>query len=140
MKVPIASIQNKIIEIHEKMLDINLGSNITIVSPIVLTGEMVDDAATDKVHFKGRITAKLSLICVQCLEKFEEALDIGFEETYLPKSENKSDISEKELVEDLDMFIYHGDYIDTAEIVRGILLETIPPYPLCHKCRALDNS
>ena len=140
MKVPIVSIRNKIVEIHEELLDIDLGNNVTIVSPILLTGQMVSNLATDEVHFKGHITAKLTLVCGQCLKKFKETFDIGFEETYLPKSKKKANISEEERVEDLDMFVYHGDYIDTVKIVRGILLETIPPYPLCHKCRTLDNS
>ncbi len=140
MRVPIASIRNKIIDIHEKLLDINLGDNIIVDSPILLTGQMVDDPATDEVHFKGHVIAELTLVCVRCSKKFKETFDIAFEKMYLPKSENKVNMPEEELVEDLDMFVYHGDYIDTTEIVRGILSETIPPYPLCQKCRSIDNS
>ncbi len=140
MKVPIASSRNKIIESHEELLDIDLGNNITIDSPILLTGQMVGNPTIDEVYFKGRITLKLTLVCVQCLKKFEEVFDISFEETYLPKIKNKVNMSEEESIEDLDMFVYHGDYIDTVKIARGILLKTIPLYSLCQKCRALDNS
>jgi len=51
MKVPIVSSRNKIIEIHEKLLNIDLGNNIAIDSPIALTGQMVDNPAADEIHF-----------------------------------------------------------------------------------------
>lgn len=60
-------------------MDIDLGNNITIDSPILLIGQMVGNPTTDEVHFKGRITVKLTLVCVQCLKKFEETFDIAFE-------------------------------------------------------------
>ncbi|MEA3313925.1 MAG: YceD family protein [Caldisericota bacterium] len=134
------SIRNKIVEIHEKLLDIDFGNNRTIVLPILLTGQMVGNPTTDKTHFNGCITAKLILVCVQCLKKFKEAFDISFEETYLPKNKNKVSMSEEKSIENLDIFVYHGDCIDTVKIVKDILLKAILPYPLCQKCRALDNS
>ncbi len=140
MKVPIAQIRHNPLEIHELIDKIDLGSDTTLVLPAVLDGKMSIGVA-DEVHFKGHISAIVMLTCVRCLSKFKEQFEIDFKEIYLPKNLSITDVREKELSrEDLDTFIYYSSYIDTSEIVRELLIEKIPPYPLCPKCRALDNS
>lgn len=140
MKVPIARIRHSPLKIHELIDKINLGNDATLIEPAILDGEMSIGIA-DEVHFKGHISASVLLTCVRCLSKFKQQFEIDFKETYIPKSLSVTDIREKELnKEDLDTFIYYSNYIDTSEIVRELLIERIPLYPLCPKCRALDNS
>ncbi len=140
MKVPIVRILHSPLKIHELIERIDLGSEAKLVGPAVLDGEMSIGVGYE-VHFKGHISATVLLTCVRCLSKFKKQFEIDFKEKYLPESLAVTDMREKELSrEDLDTFIYHSNYIDTSEIVKELLIVEIPPYPLCPKCRALDNS
>jgi len=140
MKVLITKIRRSPIEIHEELKNIDLGKDSILTSPAVLTGKMTIGTA-DEVYFKGHIFANVLLTCVMCLAKFKKQFEIDFEETYLPKSMSDVGVRERKLSKkNLNTFVYYGNYINTTEIARELLIEAIPPYPLCPKCRKLDNS
>ncbi len=139
MKIQLQNIiTNRKIKINEKIPQnkINLGENAKLVSPITINGFM-EYAGKEEVYFEGTLKAKVILTCVKCLSEFEQEFEIPFSESYIPEkfASGNSGRENREL-EELDVYTYNGIFIDTEEIARQIIIENLPPYPLCPVCRA----
>lgn len=85
------------------------------------------------IHVRGAIEAKILLTCVICLNKFPMDMRIKIDETYVPEKENTQKNREFTL-NDLNEFTYKENYLDTVEIVKDNILESIPSYPKCPEC------
>ncbi len=115
---------------------IPLGENASLASPVRIKG-VLRYAGSDEVYFEGTVFAKVRLTCVRCLEEFEQNFEIPFSESYVPAQfANVNPVKENRELEELDVLTYNGVFIDTVEIARQILIQYMPPYPLCPKCRA----
>ncbi len=128
---------NKII-INEKIPQnkIELGENAKLASPVTINGFM-EYAGKEEIYFEGTLKAKVVLTCVRCLSEFEQEFEIPFSESYIPLKFASSDSTkENRELEELDVYTYNGVFVDTAEIARELIIENIPPYPLCPACRA----
>lgn len=86
-----------------------------------------------EIHVRGAIEAKILLTCVICLDEFPMDMIIKIDETYAPEKESTPKNKEFTL-SDLNEYAYKENYLDTAEIVKDNILESIPPYPKCPEC------
>ncbi len=137
MKIQLQNlITNKKISIKEEIPSnkINLGESAKLISPVNITGFM-EYAGKEEIYFEGTLKAKLTLVCVRCLSEFEQEFEISFAESYIPEKFVSENFGEKKELEELNTYAYNGVFIDTAEIARQLLIENIPPYPLCPVCR-----
>ncbi len=139
MKIPIQRIKNnKEFEVREKLKNIDLGRSSFITSPAVLTGTLTY-VGNQEIFFEGHLSAKVQLTCVHCLKEFEQSFEIDISESYIPSYfVNSGQSKEERSLSELDVLTYNGTFIDSAKIVRDILIEHIPPYPLCPECRAKE--
>ncbi len=140
MKIPIAKIRNNNILNIEEQIDIKgIGENAKLVKPAILKG-LLKYAGSEEIYFEGTLYAEVELVCVRCLNKFVQKFEINFSETYIPKSFATSQSRERDVdLKELDVFTYNGNVIDTINIAREILIQYIPPYPICPVCRAEKN-
>ncbi len=86
-----------------------------------------------EIHVRGAIEAKILLTCVICLNEFPMDMIIKIDETYAPEKESTPKNKEFTL-SDLNEYTYKENYLDTAEIVKDNILESIPSYPKCPEC------
>ncbi len=137
MKIPIQRIiSNKKLKVYEEVKKVQLGKEISLISPIQISGTL-EYVGNEEVCFNGHISTKVELTCVRCLKKFEQTLEINFSESYVPQYFSSSAPAKEEReLEELNVFTYEGNFIDLDKIARDILIEHIPPYPLCPECRA----
>ncbi len=139
MKIQLQNlITNKKISIKEEIPQnkIDPGDNAKLISPVSITGFM-EYAGKEEIYFEGTLNARVMLTCVRCLSKFEQEFEIPFSESYIPeKFASSKNVKENRELEELYTYTYNGVFIDTVEIARQILIENLPPYPLCPTCRA----
>ena len=140
MKIPIARIQsNKEIIIDEKINIKNLGKGVKLLNPAELKGK-ISYVGSEEIYFEGTLHAEVELICVRCLNPFKQEFNIDFSETYIPQRFAANAPKEKDMeLDELDVFTYQGNFIDTEAIARELLIEHIPPYPICPVCRAKET-
>lgn len=83
----------------------------------------------DEVLVRGRITARLSLICCRCLSPFEFQVDSHFDHVYLPE---ELDVEKDQLQqEDILQFFFYSRTLDLKAIILEQLNLTFPARPLC---------
>ena len=141
MRIPIAKIRNNNTLNIEEQIDIkDLGENAKLVKPLVLKGSL-KYAGSEEIYFEGALYAEVELVCVRCLNTFVQKFEINFSETYIPESFVTNQPREKDMdLEELDVYTYGGNILDTSNIAREILIQHIPPYPICPICRAKENN
>ncbi len=140
MKIPIAKIRNNnILNVEEQINIKDIGENAKLVKPIALKG-LLKYTGSEEIYFEGTLYAEVVLVCVRCLNTFVQKFEINFSETYIPKSFAANQSREKDAdLKELDVFTYNGNVIDTTNVSREILIQHIPPYPICPVCRAEKN-
>jgi len=140
MKIPITKIRsNNVLTIEEQINIKNLGPNAKLTKPATLKASL-RYAGSEEIYFEGTLYAEVELICVKCLSPFTQKFEINFSETYIPKSFVTNQPREKDMeLEELDVYTYSGNTLDTSNIAREILIQHMPPYPICPTCRAREN-
>ena len=141
MRIPIAKIRNNnTLKIEEQINIKGLGENAKLIKPVTLKG-FLRYAGSEEIYFDGTLYAEVELVCVRCLNPFVQKFEINFSETYIPKSFVTNQPREKDMeLQELDVYTYSGNILDTSEIAREILIQHIPPYPICPVCRAKENN
>lgn len=85
--------------------------------------------AGEELRVKGRITARLSLICCRCLSPFEYRVDSAFDHVYLPE---ELDLERDQLEEEnLQQLFYYSRKLDLKAVLLEQLNLTFPARPLC---------
>ena len=129
---------NKKLKVYEEVKGAKLGEEISLISPLQISGTL-EYVGNEEVYFDGHISTKVELTCVRCLKKFEQEFEINFSESYVPQYfSNSARAKEERELDELNVFTYNGNFIDLDKIARDILIENIPPYPLCPECRAKE--
>ena len=141
MKIQIAKIRsNNVVNIEEQINIKDLGPNTKLIKPATLKASL-RYAGREEIYFEGTLYAEVELLCVKCLNPFKQKFEINFSETYIPKSFVTNQPREKDMeLEELDVYTYSGNTLDTSNIAREILIQHIPPYPICPICRARENN
>lgn len=134
MKIPVEEILScESFDVEETFLPEDIKADVRISSPVEVKMK-ISHGSNDEFIVEGKIKTTFVLNCVSCLEDFHEPFEVKFNEVYI--NENKFIKKEGELgLNDLEVFTYKGDSIDTAEIARNIINGSIPLYPKCPKCR-----
>ncbi len=134
MKIAIEEILScESFDVEETFLSEDIKANVRISSPIEVKMK-ISHGSDDEFIVEGKIKTTFVLNCVSCLEDFQEPFEVEFNEVYI--KEEKIMKKQGELgLNDLTIFTYKGDSIDTAEIVKSIINGSIPLYPKCPKCR-----
>jgi uncharacterized protein len=98
--------------------------------------EAVIRRISGEVWIKGKLTARVSIVCSRCLTPYEFPVDASFDLVYLPE---ELDILEEELDEDeMGRVFYHNNQIDLGEVILEQLNLTFPIKPLCsEKCEGI---
>jgi uncharacterized metal-binding protein YceD (DUF177 family) len=109
-----------------------------------LTGRL-EKGDDQSVHFRGRLQARLNLLCGRCLEPFVRDLDEDLDLFYMPRGADTGDDEQEQDVElsDRDMVVayYEGGRVDLGESAREQVLLAVPLRRLCREdCRGLCPS
>ncbi len=136
MKIPIQRIRNnKEIKILLDLKKMDLGENTALIPPATLTCTL-SYAGNEEILLEGHLSAIVLLTCVHCLNKFKQTFEIDISETYIPAYfANSGHPKEERELNELNTFTYNGTFMDLDEIARNVLIEQIPPYPLCTECK-----
>ncbi len=137
MKIPIQRIKNnEKIKIDTYIKNADLGEQGTLITPIHIEGTLTY-VGSEEVFFEGHLSATVELTCVKCLKKFKQNFEIDISESYIPQYFlNTAQGKEERDLEELRVLPYQNGVINIDKIARDILIENIPPYPLCPECRA----
>jgi len=91
--------------------------------------EVVVRRIGEEVWIKGKLAARLSLICSRCLNPFEYPVDASFDLVYLPE---ELEMMNDELAEDdLGRGFYQDNQVNLHEVILEQLNLTFPLKPLC---------
>lgn len=135
------------------------GEEFRPVSPVTLSGR-VSPIASDEggalrgegvFRFRGRMSCRIELSCVRCLEPFPMDLAEELDLLYLPQSSNAApageqsgedaldDISGRGLErEELAVSFYRDERIDLSQMIVEQIVLALPMKPLCKpECRGL---
>ncbi len=95
----------------------------------------------DTVEIRGNLSVRLRLTCGRCLTEFEQDVDTDFFCVFVPRPEKRRHPSPGDLeldADDVSLFFFDGQAIDTDEAVREEVLGAIPFRALCREdCRGL---
>jgi len=105
----------------------------------------VEKGEDKAIHFRGRLQARLGLLCGRCLEPFVKELDEDLDLFFMPRgAQGDADEEEQEVeLSDRDMVVayYDHDRIDLGEMVREQMHLALPLRRLCREdCRGLCPS
>ena len=99
-------------------------------NPVGFTGSITPVAAHD-VRIRGTLSTRLDLVCVRCLQGFQEEIEKSFDLTYVPNEEIQFAEEVELTYEDLDVGFFSEFKIDlNSVIIEQIMLE-IPMKPVC---------
>lgn len=109
-----------------------------------LTGR-IEKGEEDAVQFRGRLQARLRLVCGRCLEPFSHVLDEDLDLFFMPRGQATDADEEEQEVElsdrDLVVAYYTNDRVDLGEMVREQMLLAVPLRRLCREdCAGLCPS
>ncbi len=116
----------------------DLPNDVELSSPVEFTGK-VSLNSRKEIQLEGHISAKVFLVCVRCLEKFVESVEIELDETYFPKERIRVFLGKELGFSDLNRFAFERNIFNTDEIIQDTVIASIPLYPMCLKCRQ-ENS
>ena len=101
---------------------------VTLLEPV--TGQFVLSNLGIGYQFSGSFSARVSQLCVRCLDPVVEDVEFDVNETYLLNGEDDPDQE--------DMFALESDVLDVSDVVRQHLLIETTEFPLCEEdCRGL---
>ncbi len=106
------------------------GETVSFCGPVRVS--LVVGNTGEELLARGQVAGNLKLTCDRCLELFEYAFRLPFEETYrpVPGGEEASPGSGKN---DADSVTFSGDILDiTPEVLNNIIL-TLPMKTLCRE-------
>lgn len=107
-----------------------------IVAPVRLGFDLHKDK--DKFRLVGNVSTELELSCSRCLEPFRMAVDVPFDQRYLPQAQASSEEETEVAEEDLETGFYRDEQIDLNELLREQFYLALPMKPLCREaCRGL---
>lgn len=98
------------------------------------------------VHVTGTLSGTARRQCVRCLKEYDEALRIPVVGEYLSDADIKAKPAGRELPErsgededtDDEGYVYTGEEIELADMLREHVILAEPMQPLCHEeCRGL---
>ncbi len=106
-------------------------------NPVQFAGSVTPVAGQD-VRIQGTLSTKLDLVCVRCLQSFQERIRKSFDLTYVPNEEMRFAEEVELTYDDLDVGFFSEFKIDlNSVIIEQIVLE-IPMKPVCSAgCRGL---
>jgi len=100
-------------------------------------GDFQVERSGDRITVRGKVAATARLECVRCLESFELAIEVPFEQ-YADRSGTGSRRDEAQLERDDYMQFHDGRTLDLGEGVRETLLLELPMAPHCRDdCKGL---
>ena len=99
--------------------------------------ELALEKDADAVFVRGRLEARVPLVCGRCLEPFEMLVAPEVDTRFLPAPEGRAE--ERELASaDLDSDVYAQDQLDLGALVETETTLALPMKPLCREdCRGL---
>lgn len=114
-------------------------SQFKVTAPVDLRFKVHKDK--NRYRLVGRVTTLVEQGCSRCLEPFRQDLDVPFDVSYLPLSENAG-VEEREVEEDdLSDAFYRDDQIDLRQLMEEQFYLTLPMKPLCREdCKGLCPS
>jgi uncharacterized metal-binding protein YceD (DUF177 family) len=129
MKIQVDQILNRdFIEIAEMFSEIELLEGVRLAEPIIFRGNL-RSMENDEIGIDDKLSVKLVIKCIRCLDSFVENINIKILETYyslyrVDGTPNGDEFS------NLSHFTNNNKIIDLDEIIRDNLVAAIPPYPL----------
>lgn len=111
-------------------------SDISFVSPVDY--ELKIEKAGNSIWIRGPVRARLSLTCARCLEQFTFSVASRLDMELLPRNEAPR-IPEVELkTEEMDIYYFEGEEIDTDPYVFEEIMLNIPVKALCaESCKGI---
>lgn len=92
----------------------------------------------EEVFFRGKLSARLTLLCSRCLGRFSTPVEEELAVNFLPSSRAPSEEEVELSSEDLDTSLYQGGLIELGGAVRDQLGLAVPMKPLCREdCKGL---
>ncbi len=104
----------------EETLPADFDEDMHVLEPVKVSVTLANSGLG--IMVSGQVQAQAELICGVCLRPFETSLSIDFEERFVP--------STAALDEGLD-YTYHDYEIDLAEMLRDVLILSLPIAPKC---------
>jgi uncharacterized metal-binding protein YceD (DUF177 family) len=85
------------------------------------------------IMVSGQVQAHAELICGICLKSYEKTWTIDFEERFVPDSAKHDDgLKEEQEIKGEDIYYTYHDYeIDLSEMLREVLILSLPTAPKC---------
>jgi uncharacterized protein len=107
-----------------------------MAAPVDVAFDVLKDK--DRYRLVGRAKTTLRLTCSRCVEEYDWPVDLEFDLSYLPQSENTGEGEVPLEEEDLSTAFYRDDLIDVGQMLREQVYLALPMKPLCRdECRGL---
>jgi uncharacterized protein len=111
-------------------------AEVRLVGPVEVSGRVRRDG--NEVVLRGKLQAKLEVVCGRCLKPVELPISTGFTERFVRAiswvAEDQHELRE----EDLNLAVFDGETIEVDDLVREELLLAVPVNVLCgEKCQGL---
>lgn len=134
MRIAVEHIRNgaSTLELKCESKDIGLEvEGISFIDPIIAKLEIFKQG--DKVFVKANLSVDIKLECAKCLSPIRRTLEGTLENQYLPMPKTPID-----LMDDIGIGYYSGDYIELSEDFRESFLLELPAKSLCSEdCKGL---
>ena len=92
---------------------------------------------------KGSYAAKVELVCVRCLKKFNMKVSGEFDSIYFTPEAYREYYDSKGVEYQSDRTVIEeivDGYIDVAELVREEIILDLPPFPVCQdSCEGMEE-
>lgn len=102
---------------------------IVIAEPVRFSGSLQKKG--ERIFVQGKVSTRLVLVCVRCLDPFSITVAEDFSAEYLPEIYEEFEKEKSIRGEDFDVSYYAGTCIDLTPALRDHLLLAVPVAPLC---------
>jgi uncharacterized protein len=109
---------------------------VRLVEPGEVSGRVRRDGK--EVVLRGKLHAKLEVVCGRCLKPVELPISTEFTERFVRAVSWAAEDQHELRAEDLDIAVFDGEAIELDDLVREELLLAVPVNVLCHEdCKGL---
>ena len=109
---------------------------VRLVAAPTVSGEFLQEGR--RVHFSGRLDARMQVECDRCLKPIEIPVDSRFKLEYVTAEDYQAQQAVELTEEDLDLSVFDGEVIDIDELVTEELLLAVPDHVLCNdNCKGI---
>ncbi len=116
---------------YEETLPNDFDEDIHFLEPVKVEATLINSGLG--IMVSGHVRARAELICGVCLKPFERSWTIDFEERFVPSSAALDEglLEEQEIKGDDIYYTYHNYEIDLDEMLREVLILSLPIAPKC---------